>query len=198
MGVPRIALGTEKGETQLAAPDLRHGPFEEFIKEGRGHVEGEDEEVAPECASGSGGVIKDFAKGQGEEESVEKVDEAIKMIAARLESAESEGLEPFAVRHFGVGVVGPQSVEAEKDEDEEVGEAGEDKATGRENEKEEPRGNEDVLEPPVDRMFRSNREGHPPGGVETPEEEEKATMRRREGAVHGRFVGWLTGKQDEA
>lgn len=198
MGVPRIALGTEKGETQLAAPDLRHGPFEEFVKEGRGHVEGEDEEVAPEGTFWNDGKIEDFTKGQGEEESVEKVDEAVEMIAARLDSAESEGLEPFAVGHFGIGVVGPESVEAEKDEDEEVGEAGEDKTTGREDEKEKSGGDEDVLEPPVDRMLRSAREGYPPGGVETPEEEEKATMRRRERAVHGRFVGWLTGKQDEA
>jgi hypothetical protein len=198
VGVPRVALGAEEGHAEFASPDLRHGPFEEFVEEGRGHVEGEDEEVAPEGASGDDGVVKDFAKRQGEEEPVEKVDEAVEMIAARLDSAQSEGLEPLPVGHFGVGVVGSEGVEAEKEENEAVGEAGEDKATGREDEKEEPGGDEDVLEPPVGRMLRGNREGYPPDCVETAEEKKEATMRRRERAVHGGFVGWLTGKQDEA
>jgi hypothetical protein len=84
-------------------------------------------------------------------------------------------------------------METEKEKDEEVGEAGEDKATGREGEKEKAGGDEDVLEPPVGRMLRGNREGYPPDGVETAEEEKEATMRRQERAVHGGGVWWLTG-----
>lgn len=189
MGVPRVALGSEEGHAEIAAPDLCYGPFEEFVEEGCGHVEGEDDEVAPEGASGNDCVIENFAKGQGEEQPVEKVDEAIEVIAARVDSAQAESLEPLAIGNFGVGVVRPESVEAEKEKDEAVGEAGEDKATGGEGEKEESGNDEDILEPPVDRMSRRDGEDDPPDGVEASQEDEKTTMRGRERAVHGGVSG---------
>lgn len=85
----------------------------------------------------------------------------------------------------------PKGVEAEKEKDENVGKTGENKVRGGDDEKEESGGDEDVLEPPVDRMFRRNREGNPPKGVEAAEEEEKATMRGRERGLHGGILDWL-------
>lgn len=199
MGVPRVALGTEKGHAEFTAPDLRDGPLEELVEEGGGHIEGENKEVAPEGAFRSNGVVKNFAKGQGEEESVEKVDEAVEVVATGEGTGiESDRGEPLAIGHFGIGVVRPKRVEAEKEKDENAGKAGENKVTGGDDEKEESGGDEDVLEPPVDRMFRRNREGNPPKGVNAAEEKKEAAMRGRERGLHGGFGVVDRGRQNDA
>ena len=199
VGVPRVALGAEKGHAEFTAPDLRDGPLEELVEEGGGHIEGEDEEVAPEGALGNDGKIENFAKGQGEEESVEKVDEAIEVVATGEGTGiESDRGEPLAIGYFGIGVVRPKGVEAEKEKDENVGKAGENKATGGDDEKEESGGDEDVLEPPVDRMFRRNREGNPPKGVNATEEKKEAAMRGLERRLHGGFGVVDRGRQNDA
>jgi len=183
LGVPDIALGAEEGGALVAGVD-GDGPFEELVEGADGEAGGDGEGEEPAASADDSAAEVDFAGGDGGDEALGEVAEAVVVVAG-----ESEGvLGPGAQGDEGVGVVAADDEDEGVEEEEDAEEGGEGEAVaGGEEEGYAEEGGED-FEPPGEVVVRVD--GGPEEG--RGEEEEEPRAEGAEEGVRHRSLGRLS------
>src|SRR5688572_2162295 len=162
--VPLVALGAEVGLAEIAADDEHGTPFDQLEQRRRRHRQVERQEVTPEAAD-VGDAQEHFADRVGEQEAVAEVHHAVEIVALpaeRFVQRVAGQLPPrLVVRHFRIGVVRADRVQAEKHEQRGVRDPGERKHAVGDDQHRDADEQQRVLQPPVGAVVRMEGERHP-------------------------------------
>ncbi len=180
--IPFVPLGAEIRLAQVTAKKSRHRPFQQLVDHRGRHGQVERQEIAPKPAH-IRHAQEHFPNRVGQQQAVGKMDHAIEIVPLpadhSIERPPKQRLPPAIVRHFRIGVVRAQLVQAEEDKDQRIGKMGEPQTPIQDGQRRHRRHGQRVFHQPIASVVRMDRQHRPPPAINGGQDQIVASMGSR-------------------